>query len=36
MRKAPQQIAAEIAEALPTQDFDEVNVVGPYLNFFFK
>lgn len=34
MRKAPQQIAAEIAEALPTQDFDEVNVVGPYLNFF--
>lgn len=34
MRKAPQQIAAEIAESLPTQDFDEVNVVGPYLNFF--
>lgn len=28
MRKAPQQIAREIAEALPTQDFDEVNVVG--------
>ncbi|HCT96829.1 arginine--tRNA ligase [Vagococcus sp.] len=34
MRKAPQQIAAEISESLPTQDFDEVNVVGPYLNFF--
>ncbi|QIL45719.1 arginine--tRNA ligase [Vagococcus coleopterorum] len=34
MRKAPQAIAAEIVETIPTDDFDEVQVVGPYINFF--
>ncbi len=37
MRKAPQAIAAEIAEKIGTQDFlSEVSVAGAYLNFFIK
>lgn len=34
MRKAPQAIAAEIIETIPQDDFDKVEVVGPYINFF--
>jgi arginyl-tRNA synthetase len=34
LRKAPQVIAAEIAEKIPTDAFEKVEVVGPYLNFF--
>ena len=34
MRKAPQYIAAEIVEKIPTEAFEKVEVVGPYINFF--
>lgn len=34
LRKAPQIIAVEIAEKLNSDDFEKVEVVGPYLNFF--
>ncbi len=33
-RKAPQQIAADIAEKIDSTDFEKIEVVGPYLNFF--
>lgn len=33
-RKAPQQIAAELAEKMDQQAFEKIEVVGPYLNFF--
>lgn len=33
-RKAPQQIAAELAEKISTENFEKIEVVGPYLNFF--
>lgn len=34
-RKAPQQIASELAEKLADgEDFEKIEVVGPYLNFF--
>ncbi|WP_303973186.1 arginine--tRNA ligase [Streptococcus merionis] len=33
-RKAPQAIAAELAEKIDTADFDKVVATGPYLNFF--
>lgn len=33
-RKAPQMIAAEIAEKLDTTGFDKVVATGPYVNFF--
>ncbi|MGX6980135.1 arginine--tRNA ligase [Vagococcus elongatus] len=36
MRKAPQMIAQEIAEQLDPNDFEAINVVGPYINFFLK
>lgn len=36
MRKAPNLIAAEIAENIPTDHFDQIEVVGPYINFFMK
>lgn len=36
MRKAPQMIAKEIAEQLDPNDFEAINVVGPYINFFLK
>ena len=34
LRKAPQVIAAELAENIPSADFENVEVVGPYINFF--
>ncbi|MBS7575951.1 MULTISPECIES: arginine--tRNA ligase [unclassified Enterococcus] len=34
LRKAPQVIAKEIAEKLNSDDFEKIEVVGPYLNFF--
>lgn len=34
VRKAPQMIAAEIAEKLDTTGFDKVVATGPYVNFF--
>ncbi|MGX7352003.1 arginyl-tRNA synthetase [Enterococcus canis] len=34
LRKAPQMIAAELIEKLPQGDFEKVEAVGPYLNFF--
>ncbi|WP_042352935.1 arginine--tRNA ligase [Bacillus massiliigorillae] len=34
MRKAPQLIASELAEKLDQQQFEKVEVVGPYVNFF--
>lgn len=34
LRKAPQVIAAELAEKIPSEDFEKVEVVGPYINFF--
>lgn len=34
MRKAPQAIAAEIVDTIPQDDFEKVEVVGPYINFF--
>ncbi|WP_373196553.1 arginine--tRNA ligase [Enterococcus faecium] len=33
-RKAPQQIAADLAEKLDSANFEKIEVVGPYLNFF--
>ncbi|MBL1230481.1 arginine--tRNA ligase [Enterococcus sp. BWB1-3] len=33
-RKAPQQIAAELAEKIDPASFEKIEVVGPYLNFF--
>lgn len=33
-RKAPQQIASELAEKIDPTSFEKVEVVGPYLNFF--
>ncbi|MBO0466782.1 arginine--tRNA ligase [Enterococcus plantarum] len=33
-RKAPQQIAADLAEKIAGTDFEKIEVVGPYLNFF--
>ncbi|MDM8213497.1 arginine--tRNA ligase [Enterococcus hirae] len=34
MRKAPQMIAQEISEAIDQTNFDRVEVLGPYINFF--
>lgn len=34
MRKAPQIIAQDIAEALDPNAFEKIEVVGPYINFF--
>ncbi|MGO3732395.1 MAG: arginine--tRNA ligase [Vagococcus sp.] len=34
MRKAPQMIASDIAEQLTSDDFEKVEAVGPYINFF--
>lgn len=33
-RKAPQQIAADLAEKMDDSAFEKIEVVGPYLNFF--
>lgn len=33
-RKAPQQIAADLAVKIECKDFEKIEVVGPYLNFF--
>lgn len=33
-RKAPKQIATELAEKINTTEFEKIAVVGPYLNFF--
>lgn len=33
-KKAPQQIAADLAEKIDASKFDKVEVAGPYLNFF--
>ena len=33
-RKAPQQIAADLAEKIDQASFEKIEVVGPYLNFF--
>uniref|UniRef100_UPI00403F1A54 arginine--tRNA ligase n=1 Tax=Candidatus Enterococcus willemsii TaxID=1857215 RepID=UPI00403F1A54 len=33
-RKAPQQIAADLAEKIDGSSFEKIEVVGPYLNFF--
>lgn len=33
-RKAPQQIASELAEKIDPASFEKIAVVGPYLNFF--
>ena len=33
-RKAPQQIAADLAEKFDSANFEKIEVVGPYLNFF--
>ena len=33
-RKAPQQIAQELAEKIDGTSFEKIEVVGPYLNFF--
>ncbi|MGX7172456.1 arginine--tRNA ligase [Enterococcus ratti] len=33
-RKAPQQIAADLAKKINTMRFEKIEVVGPYLNFF--
>ncbi|NLR31930.1 arginine--tRNA ligase [Levilactobacillus tujiorum] len=35
LHRAPQQIAQDLADKLETTDFEKVEVVGPYLNFFF-
>ena len=32
--KAPQQIASELAEKIAPTNFEKIEVVGPYLNFF--
>ncbi|MGV0167096.1 arginine--tRNA ligase [Furfurilactobacillus sp. WILCCON 0119] len=36
MHKAPNMIAADLAEKVATDDFETVQAVGPYLNFFLK
>ncbi|WP_458114968.1 arginine--tRNA ligase [Enterococcus faecium] len=33
-QKAPQQIAADLAEKIDSANFEKIEVVGPYLNFF--
>ncbi|EMW5945435.1 arginine--tRNA ligase [Enterococcus faecium] len=33
-RKAPQQIATDLAEKIDSANFEKIEVVGPYLNFF--
>ena len=33
-RKAPQQIAADLADKIENRNFEKIEVVGPYLNFF--
>nr|WP_270094894.1 arginine--tRNA ligase [Enterococcus faecium] len=33
-RKSPQQIAADLAEKIDSANFEKIEVVGPYLNFF--
>ena len=33
-RKAPQQIAADLAEKIDSANFEKIEVAGPYLNFF--
>ncbi|MEJ4544915.1 arginine--tRNA ligase [Enterococcus faecium] len=33
-RKAPQQIAADLAEKIDSANFEKIEVIGPYLNFF--
>lgn len=33
-RKAPKQIAADLAEKITGKEFEKIEVVGPYLNFF--
>ena len=33
-REAPQQIAADLAEKIDSANFEKIEVVGPYLNFF--
>lgn len=33
-RKAPRQIAADLAEKIDSANFEKIEVVGPYLNFF--
>lgn len=35
-RKAPQQIAADLADKINPEHFEKIEVVGPYLNFFMK
>ncbi|MFC0234300.1 arginine--tRNA ligase [Vagococcus entomophilus] len=34
LRKAPQMIAQELAEKINPENFEKIEVVGPYLNFF--
>lgn len=34
LRKAPQAIAADLVAEMPTDAFEKVEVVGPYINFF--
>ncbi|MBM7636008.1 arginine--tRNA ligase [Streptococcus saliviloxodontae] len=34
LRKAPQMIASDIAEQIDTSNFEKVEAVGPYINFF--
>lgn len=34
LRKAPNLIASELADKIPTSQFEKVEVVGPYINFF--
>ena len=34
LRKAPQMIAADIAEKIDASNFEKVEAVGPYINFF--
>ncbi|MBM7641937.1 arginine--tRNA ligase [Streptococcus loxodontisalivarius] len=34
LRKAPQMIASDIAEQIDASNFDKVEAVGPYINFF--
>ncbi|MGT2907922.1 arginine--tRNA ligase [Streptococcus dentiloxodontae] len=35
LRKAPQAIAADLADKIDTSKFEKVEAVGPYINFFF-
>lgn len=34
LRRAPQQIAADLSAQLPTDHFEKIQAVGPYINFF--